>query len=258
MRSKVFIVVVALVLGGIAAVLAAGYLRSARTELASQNEPVEVLVAQQALPRGLSAAELVERDLVKVEKVPAQFVAADAVSSERVIADQVLATAVSAGEQLTRSRFEYPSEAGLSYSVPEGLVAVSFNVDQASGVAGLLKAGDNVIVYQSYQQQGGGEPFTVTAIPKARVLAAGQNTSAAPPEQDTKDGGLGATEDKTTTEYQTVTLALTPAQAESVVFAETVGKLHLALLSPNAEAPAQTAPTTYRTVTSVAGLKGLQ
>lgn len=260
MRSKVLVVVLALVLGGVAAVLAANYLNGARTDLAAQNEPIEVLVAQEDLPRGLSAKELVERDYVKVEKIPAQFVAADAVSSERVLADQVLATPVTEGEQLTRSRFEFPSAAGLSYSVPEEMVAVSCDVQDSSGVAGLLKAGDNVIVFQTYEPAGKPTAFTITAVPKAKVLAVGANTSAAPAEETESGGGLtgGDQADSGQPAYRTVTLALTPEQAESIAFAQSVGTIHLALLGPNAKAPEQPGLITLETVSNYAKMRKLQ
>lgn len=251
MRSKVLIVVLAVILGGVAAVLAAGYLQSARTDLAAQNEPVEVLIAQQDLPRGMTARDLIERKLIIVKQVPAQFVAADAVSSARIIENQVLATPVSAGEQLTRSRFEYPAEAGLSYSVPEGLVAISIAVDDVTGVAGLLKAGDSVVVYQSFEPDGRASAITKVAIAKARVVAVGANTSAAAKEESKDEGGgLGgqADEGRTENEYQTVTLALDPKDAEATAFAQEFGTIHLGLLPQNAEPSPKLAPTTYKTV----------
>lgn len=250
MRSKILIVVLALALGGTAAVLAAGYLRSARTDLAAQNEPVEVLVAQQDLPRGMTTRDLVERELITVEKVPAQFVAADAISSQRVIEDQVLATPVSAGEQLTRSRFEYPAEAGLSYSVPEGLVAISVAVDDVTGVAGLLKAGDSVVVYQSFEPDGKDSAITKVAIAKAKVLAVGTNTSAAPKQEtaEKKQGLAGNAQEEAENEYRTVTLALAPKDAASTAFAQEFGTIHLALLATNAEPSAKLKPTTFTTV----------
>jgi len=253
MRSKVIIVIVAVALGGVAAVLAAGYVQSARTDLAAQNKPVYVLVAQQNLPKGLTAEQLVEQGLVEVKKVPAQFVAGDAVSSERVIAQQVLATPVSEGEQLTRSRFAYPSEAGLSYSVPADLVAVSVAVDEVGGVAGLLKPGDNVAVFASYDPLGKQSAFTKVTIGKARVLAVGASTSAEAGAQDAEQGNGGVLarnrEDEADSgegkEYRTVTVAVPVAVAEQLAFANEFGTVQLALLPQNA-APAKTlAPVTF-------------
>lgn len=254
MRSKVIIVIVAVALGGVAAVLAAGYVQSARTDLAAQNKPVYVLVAQQNLPKGLTAEQLVEQGLVEVKKVPAQFVAGDAVSSERVIAQQVLATPVSEGEQLTRSRFAYPSEAGLSYSVPADLVAVSVAVDEVGGVAGLLKPGDNVAMFASYDPLGKQSAFTRVTIGKARVLAVGASTSAEARAEDAEQGNGGVLarnrEDEQTRgedgeEYRTVTVAVPVAVAEQLAFANEFGTVQLALLPQNAAAAKTLAPVTF-------------
>lgn len=250
MRSKVLIIIAALVLGGIAAVLAGNYLRSARGEIAAESEPVVVLVAQEDLPRGLSAAELVERDLVKEEEIPRRFVAGDAVSSIRAIEGQVLAVPVSAGEQLTKGRFQYPAQAGLAYTVPADFVALSIDVDSVTGVSGLLKPGDNVVVYATYAPAGvEAQDFTMMAISKAKVLAVGAETSAeqadAAAEEDENAGALAAnrvSEGSGESAYQTVTLALSAVDAQEVVFASETGSVHLALLAKNAEGPALTPP----------------
>ena len=56
MRTKVLILVAALVLGAIAAVLAARYLTEARSTIESESEPVEVLVASDDETHALSSA----------------------------------------------------------------------------------------------------------------------------------------------------------------------------------------------------------
>jgi pilus assembly protein CpaB len=248
------IVIVAVVLGAFAAVLAANYLRGARADIAGENQPVEVLVAQADLPQGASAEQLVEQGLVKIEQVPARFVAADSVSSERVIANQVLASSVGAGEQLTKSRFDYPAEAGLSYTVPEGFVAVSVSVDDVSGVAGLIKPSDNVIVFASYEPSGRQSAMTKLAIGKARVLAVGEKTSVETAQSDEQKGSggvLGAPETQAEEKiYKTVTLALKASDAQEAAFANEFGTIHLALLPQNSSEPTATASISFKQVSS--------
>jgi len=252
MRMKVLIVVVALILGGFAAVLAANYVRGARADVAEESESVTVLVAQEDLPRGMTAEDLVERELVAEEEIPRRFVSADAVSSARVLENQVLAVPVSAGEQLTKTRFQYPAQAGLAYSVPEDYVALSVTVDDVSGVAGLLKPGDNVVVYATFQPQAAdAEPFTMMLVARARVLAVGEEISAEPTAEASEQenaGALAASQaasgaQRGSPSYGSVTLALSVADAERAVFGEEEGSLHLALLPKNAEEPAAPSPT---------------
>jgi pilus assembly protein CpaB len=254
MRSKVLIVVVAIVIGGIAAVLAASYLRGAQADIAEQNKPVEVLVAVKALPRGLTIKTLIEQGFIEKKEIPAQFVVSDAISSDLAVTDQVLASPVSAGEQLTRSRFDFPADAGLAYTVPEERIGMSISVDDVSGVAGLLKPGDNVVVFVSYEAAGKATALTTTTIGKALVLAVGGATSAEAPvdtEQQESSRAFAASntkqDPKTTGEavYKTITLSVTPKEAEEVAFAQEFGSIHLGLLPQNAQEPKAPKPVTF-------------
>jgi len=237
MRSKVLIIVIALVLGGLAAVMAATYLRSARTDIAAQNQPIEVLVATQNLPRGLTSEELVQRKLVESRKVPRQFVSADAISSLRGVENQVLAVPVGAGEQLSRSRFQFPAEAGLAYSVPGDLVAISAAVDEVSGVAGLVKPGDYVMVYATLPADVTRRTLqTSVLIARARVLALGTQVGSetqAPDSGGTNNGVLSGNRQAERVMPSTVTLALTPEEAARLTFAQESGTTRLALLPAN-------------------------
>ncbi len=242
MRRNLILLVAAIVVGVVAAIAAAGYLRSARTDIVAENQPVQVLVAQQDLPQGMSAEEMISKEYAKLEEVPDRFVPEDGLSSARPIENMVLAVSVSAGEQLTASRFTFPNEAGLSYTVPEDLVAVSVEVDDVTGVSGLLRPGDSVIVFASFKPEGGmGAARTATLIPKARVLAVGQSLSALAPEGGGEEGGdMLSTRSADAGAYKAVTLALTPQDAARAVFARQNGQLHLALIpqtAPDGAAP---------------------
>jgi pilus assembly protein CpaB len=253
MRSKIVIIILALVLGGFAAVMAATYLRSARQDIAAENQPVEVLVAQENIPRGLSGEELVRRKLVAMEKVPRQFVSVDAVSSTRGIENQVLAVPVATGEQLTRARFQYPAQAGLAYSVPEEFVAIACAVDEVSGVAGLVKPSDYVMVLATLK----GDPAkktetkTLAVIPRARVLAVGTSVGTEPEpeaEEQAGAGALSADRQARGDAPTTVTLALTPADAARLVFAQETGEIRLALLPADGSKLAAPAPVSLGAV----------
>ena len=120
MRTKVLILVAALVLGAIAAVLAARYLTEARSTIESESEPVEVLVAQEDIPRGVSAEELLANDLIVLEKVPRRFVASGAISSE--------AAKIAVG----RSRAGSPSSC-FAARYPPSVVKSAFRTMRGSG-----------------------------------------------------------------------------------------------------------------------------
>jgi len=261
MRSRIVIIVVALVLGGVAAIMAATYLNSARVRLDAQSQPVEVLVAQENIERGTPSDELFAKKLIVAQKIPRQFVAADAISSQRAIDGQVLAVSLTAGEQLTTGRFQYPSQAGLAYSVPSDYIAVSIPVDKVSSVSGLLRPGDLVAVMGTVEQPSGKDKVTVTKIlvPKARILAVGTDAGTGT-SSETNSGSKSvmsaASRDQNQTEVNAVTLALSPADAEKVVFIANEGSgkgdrsLWLALLPVKTTSIAITKGQTAKTALS--------
>ncbi|HSK47688.1 MAG TPA: Flp pilus assembly protein CpaB [Coriobacteriia bacterium] len=256
MRSKLIIIVLALVLAGIAAVLAMRYVSSARTEVASGSQPVEILVAQEDIPRGLSAEELIAKKMVVLEKVPQRFVAAGAISSDRVIEGQVLSTPLSKGEQLTSARFAVPSAAGLAYSIPKEYVAIAIPVDDVKGIAGLVRPGDHVVVFATFAPGPNGEEnVTKMLLPDAKVLAMGgalsaEAASAQPTEEKSAGIGAATTRQDEGEVPHTMTLSVSPSDAEKLVFAEETGKVWVTLLPATAdtapEAPGQTIRTVFK------------
>lgn len=236
MRTKVVILIVALVVGGIAAVLAARYLTQARSTIEAESEPIEVLVAQEDIPRGVSAEELLANDLVVLEEVPRRFVASGAISSEKALEGRVLADPLSAGEQVTEGRFELPSTAGLAYSIPGELMALSIPVDEVQGVSGLVKPGDHVALFVTFEEDPElGQPAITKLIMKdAKVLAVGAALRKEPsPAESGAEGGVLDTsreEEAVSLNARTLTLALTADDAEQIVFCEENGSVWAALL----------------------------
>ncbi len=251
MRSRIVILVAAVLLGVLAAVLTGRYLSSLERGVAEQDEPVEVLVAQEPIARGAFADELIATEVLAIESIPRRYVAEGAVSSASTIAGKVLAEDLSAGEQITQVRFQFPSEAGLAYSIPADYVAVSIPNTAVKGIAGLVKPGDHVMAVVTLDPGPEGEPLTQVLIPKARVLAVGAMVSAQPaPVQEEDDGRLGggAAEEQQAEAPSTITLALSPADVERLVFAEEKGSVWLALLG---SAETEIAATTGQTLRSV-------
>lgn len=246
MRTKAIVIVIALILAGIATVLAVNYINSARSEVAASSEPIEVLVAQEDIPRGAAAEELIAGGMIALEQVPQRYVAADAISSERAIEGQVLNAPLSKGEQVTTARFSLPSAAGLAYSVPADQVAIAIPVDEVRGISGMVRPGDRVAVFvtienpEDDEEVGEAAKVTRLLIPEAKVVAMGTALTAEPA-QETGDGGAIVTENREEVQAPSVmTLAVPPADAEKLIFSEEEGSVWVTLLPATAE----TGPTT--------------
>jgi pilus assembly protein CpaB len=242
MRAKAIVIVIALVLAGVATVLAVDYINSARSEVAASSEPVEVLVAQEDIPRGLSAEELVAGGMILLEEVPQRYVAADAISSARAIEGQVLNTPLSKGEQVTTARFSLPSAAGLAYSVPADQVAIAIPVDEVRGISGMVRPGDRVAVFVTIEgadEEDEGGTITRLLLSEAKVVAMGAALTAETATQEAEgDGGGALVSSNTPNEAPSVmTLAVSPTDAEKLIFGEEVGSVWITLLPATAETP---------------------
>lgn len=255
MKSRLLILVAAIVLGIVAAVMTARYLDDASARLSAEAQPVQVMVATQDVPRGMTAEEMLAEGYAELQEVPRRYVADGAVSSETMIEGKVLATSLSGGEQITAARFRYPTAVGLSYTIPEGFVAVSISADDVKCVGGMLKPGDYVLIAATLDPGPEGEGAeTRVMLPKVKVLAVGEQTDPDPAPATTNTqqtatitGNNNSNNEERATSL-TVTLALSPADVEKLVFAEEQGKVRLALLPATATGVEETTGRTLHTI----------
>jgi pilus assembly protein CpaB len=251
MKSRVIIIVVALVLAGIAAFFSARYLQDARSGIAKESAPIEVLVAQEDIPRGMSADEMVSKKMVVLQQVPRRFTAAGAMSSSKAIEGMVLATPLTRGQQLTSDQFEAPDVAGLAFSIPKQQLALTVPVDEVTGVGGLVKPGDRVVLYVTFSPGPKGEKdFTKMLLADSKVLAVGSALRSEKTQDDSGGGGLSSSRssDQKTQVATTLTLAVSPQDVERVVFAEETGRVWCALLPATAGGLPASQGQTIRTV----------
>lgn len=106
--------------------------------------------------------------------------------------------------------------------------AVSVPVGEASAAAGFVIPGDRVDVYLVRSPEGEAEPYADQLMQNIRVLAVGQ------------DANVGKDKPEVT---KTVTLEVTPIQAQRISLAQTVGQLSLSLrnITDESRVPLQTA-----------------
>jgi len=250
MKSKLVIAIVAVVLGLAAAFAAYVYLSGVQRAAQAGSTMTAVLVAKQDIPRGTLANDLMSSGAVEVTKMPLRYVPEGAISSMTGVTDRVLAVSVTKGEVLTSARFQYPSDAGLAFNVPVGFVAVTIPVDEARGIAGLLKPGDRVALMITVTNQRRGGDQTGYAVPGAKVLAVGRSTGteAESSSSSGSSGGALSGSSSGSKTANTVTLAVSATDAEKVVFAAESGRLWLALLPTTESTVATSAPQTAATV----------
>lgn len=110
------------------------------------------------------------------------------------------------------------SGTGLQALVPPGMRAISIEVNEFSGVGGMLVPGSRVDVLVTLpSKEAGGEPISRTIVQNVKVTAVGQQLAR----------GDGKIDDH----FKSVTLVTTPEQAEAIELATTNGRPRLVLRS---------------------------
>ncbi len=228
MKPRVVIIIIAVILGAIVTLGVNSYLSNIKQQAVEDQKTVQVWVASGDIAKGTSIEDITKDHLAELKEVPRRYVATQAISSTRNIKGQVLSIAISAGEQLTVGKFKHPSEAGLSYTVPKGYLAVSVPYDNIRGYAGMAKPGDLVTVIATFNP---GEDTAITRIvlQKVLVIAVDKSVGAEKEEPGSKALGSSKEESSADTDKKTVTLAIMPADAEKLVYSQEDGKVWLGL-----------------------------
>ena len=211
-------VLMSLLIGLVAMTVAAQWLR----ERGLQNTRA-VLVATRDLPAGTR----LEADMLSVAQWPedaARALAPD-LSRPQDAAGRVITSAMLRGEPLLQARLAAAgATGGLSALLHEGRRAVTVKVNEIVGVAGFALPGNfvDVMVHTTDPQN---QPISRIVLERIRVLAVAQDAGA----QDNKPRVVNA-----------VTLEVTPAEAERMDLARSVGTLSLVLRSQADAAPVST------------------
>lgn len=200
--------IVALIFGLIVAGVVFAYFRQLQQKAkAPPVEMVMVMTADKAIP----ARTIVTQEMIAPKQLPKTAVTDDMVKEGKEALGKVTVSAIIPGEVLLKPKFaEKGARMGLSFIVPRGMRAVTIQVSESTGIAGLLKPGDFVDVIGTFQFPQEEEKTTldmsITVLQNVQVLAL--------------DTGMEAKKEEggkiTLPVYTYVTLAVTPKDAERV------------------------------------------
>lgn len=230
MRVRLFLIIPAVLLGLLTAALVVAYTSQVNKKAEHKKEMVEVLVADRALPVGLTLDELRSRTLVATKKVPREYIPDGALLVDAELKGRVLAVALEEGEELTTSKFRVPAKAGLSYATPHGMVAVAIPTDESRAVSYLVKVGDHVNVVGTVETRNG-VTKTQTLLKDVVVLAVGgslENAGDSGAVPKSRVNGAASSENA-----KTITLAVSQADAEKLIALQEDGRSWLTLLPPS-------------------------
>ena len=237
MKQKI-VLVIALVAGLLAALLTRTYLtakdaeyRRLRDNFNARYGTLDVLCFVKDMPSGT----VIQKEDLRLRAVPESGLRGQALTEAQVpdIVGRRLVTGRRAKEILFWSDIEggNPVGGGLAGDIRRKMRAVSINASGAAAVSGMVRPNDHVDVIGTFsfpKTAADGktvvqELVTCTMLQNVLVLATGKETAKS---AHTLAAGGAA--------YSTVTLEVTPREAEMLVFAEQIrGRLSLALRNRN-------------------------
>ncbi|ACH38852.1 Flp pilus assembly protein RcpC [Citrifermentans bemidjiense Bem] len=207
------VTIIALLLGGLATIMANNYLKK---QADKPYEGVPIASAAVDLPLGskLNATQ------VKLATWPKDALPAGGYQDYKPLVGRIVVRPLSAGEVITENKLMPLNSSGgiMTYMVPDGHRAVTVSVNEVAGVAGFITPNSRVDVLLTIPRPGSTnerDNISKIILQNVPVLATGQVT-------EQKEGGKPGV-------VPTVTLDVTPIEAEKLIVGTKKGSLQLLL-----------------------------
>jgi pilus assembly protein CpaB len=204
------------------------YFQVAGRQVAPQKETNvrEVVVAAKPLDVGVT----VKSDDVRIEKTAAEYFPKGAFTKIDEVVDRPVINRILLDEPILEGRLAARgSGLGLAPIIPVGMRGVSVRVSDVAGVAGFVLPGLRVDVLVTGRPVGSDGAVTTTCLQNILVLSAGQTI-----QPDGRGQAINT---------PTVTLLVTPQQAETLTLAGNEGRIQLVLRNSSDQAMEKTTGT---------------
>jgi len=217
MNSRAF--TTSLLLAAVAVLMIYSYISSRETELQSEyGNQTPVVVAKE----DIKELEIIDDRKVQLINVPSKFQMPGHYTRVEDLYNTIAAVPIKKGEQITAPRVTYPgAQSGLSRQISIGKRALSIQVTEGQSVSRLLKPGDRVDILALVDYAAGKkERLKVkTVLQDVLILSTGLYVTNSIPivnlknENESRPMKLNSY-----TNYNTVTLELTPFEVQKMVF----------------------------------------
>jgi len=207
------------IITGIMAFVTTGmiYFYLQQVEAASKDNTIEmseVVVALNEIPAHVKVTE----EMLEIKEIPTEAVHADAYTAIADVIGGTTTTELISGEQVLTDRIVTDvGESELSYRIPENMRAITVATNEVNGVGGYIVAGDKLDILVS-QTPSESAQVIYTQLQNIEVL---------------ERGAYAETDDAAQTGVPTsLTLLVTPAQAEVIAYAAMNGTFQFTLRNP--------------------------
>ena len=241
MGRRTVLLVASILVAAVGTALVFLYVSSINDRAIADQEPTRVLVAKHLIELGTRGSDAAAAGAFELKTLPRNAIAAGAVADVKPIADLMAKGPIFPGEQILLDKF---GAAGTTEALPlpDGTIAVSVQLSDPARVAGFVAPGSHVAVFATVDRPSTATPapratatqpattgasdakLTAVLLPKAEVVAVGATTVV--PVKTTDSSGTEQTEPIPKT---ILTLALTPGDAQRLVFASQQGELYFGL-----------------------------
>lgn len=194
-------------------------------ESRSKAGTVRVLVPRDDLAKG----SVISEETVAVRAVPKEWAHANAILEAQFdrVASQRLALPATGGQMLMWSMLEGQRAPSFSARLAGGRRAITVPVDEVNSISGMLQPGDRIDLMLSAKREA--KPLLLPLLQNVVILATGAQ---AVPANDDGSPGTGRRS------YTTITLEVSPDEAQRVLAAREIGKIAALLRAPGDTQPA--------------------
>ncbi len=220
------VLLIALALGIFTAIMTWYYLDNKEKEL-SGGRQIKILIAAQDIPSG----DPISPDALEISTFPEKYIQPNMIypSNRTFLINQIVKIGIQKGQALLWDYLLVTTEGGLPLEMGER--ALTLSCDEISGVANLIKPNNKIDILGTFEVRGQdqSESATKVLLQNVTVLAVGNITGDAEALPDFLGGDKKKDRYDTVRPYDSITLKVTPAEAELLTFAEDRGKLRFVL-----------------------------
>jgi pilus assembly protein CpaB len=228
-RRKVLLLVAA-VIAALGTLLVFLYVNGADNRADNRYQAVTVLKAVKQIDPGETAEAAQQAGKFTTASVSRQDLLPGAINGVSPINGKVATTTIYPNEQIVTSKFGAAGTATASaLTIPKTQIAISITLSDPARVAGFVNPGDKVAIFMS-GAGGNSGAFTRLLLPSVEVIGVG--TTTVTPKTTTAADGTQSTEQLPNT---LLTLAVSQANAEKVMYASTNGTLAFGLLNDDSQ-----------------------
>lgn len=233
MGRRTVLLIAAIVVAALGTTLIFAYVHRTDERALEDQKPVNVLVAKTVIRAGTTGQQAETAGAFRLQAIPKAAAIEGYLQGSADIANLVAVSDIFPGEQIIKAKFAPQGSAG-ALPIPLGKIGASFQLGDPERVAGFVRPGSEVVIFfTGAVTQTGTAPGTpgtgngtVVLLGRVQVLAVGPTTN---------KPVTGNDANKESVPTAILTLALDQAQAQKIIYAQSIGDLYFGLLTKDSK-----------------------